>query len=186
MAQQQCSTRLLEYRRIRFCVTVTPCFGVLTPTTRIFGGRTAFIVLPLMERSHWPFPQRCWGTQEQNRSYSEMVQNSRLMPSSLQLVMVHHGLISSRVCTPCRFRQSSPLTFSAKTAEELGLGRHPPLTDDKEHVWAYTSLRDPPSSHPLSGQWASSIYRGIVPAKNIGRRDFAINGAVVRTSHLVS
>jgi hypothetical protein len=28
--------------------------------------------------------------------------------------------------------------------------------------------------------WSSSIYRGIVPAKNIHRRDFAINGAVVR------
>ncbi|KAG6335021.1 hypothetical protein ID866_4066 [Astraeus odoratus] len=68
--------------------------------------------------------------------------------------------------------------FTEKTTEELGLGRHPPLTNGEEHVWNYASLCDPPSSHPQNRQWASSIYRGIVPAKNINRRDFAINGAV--------
>ncbi|KAL4071253.1 hypothetical protein V8B97DRAFT_2043915 [Scleroderma yunnanense] len=73
--------------------------------------------------------------------------------------------------------------FSAETIEELGLGRHPPLTADEEHVWAYTSLRDPPTGHPRSREWASSIYRGIVPAKNITRRDFAINGAVFTTNN---
>ncbi len=43
------------------------------------------------------------------------------------------------------------------------------------------TLKDPPPAHPDSEQWASSIYRGIVPAKNIERRDFAINGAIVRS-----
>jgi dimethylaniline monooxygenase (N-oxide forming) len=41
------------------------------------------------------------------------------------------------------------------------------------------TLKDAPAAHPDSEQWASSIYRAIVPAKNIERHDFAINGAVV-------
>ena len=52
-------------------------------------------------------------------------------------------------------------------------------------TWNYASLACPPPSHPDNEQWASSIYRGLVPAKNIGRRDFAINGAVVRRFFLV-
>ena len=30
---------------------------------------------------------------------------------------------------------------------------------------------------------ASSVYRGMVPAKNLLNRDFAINGAIVRSMH---
>lgn len=67
--------------------------------------------------------------------------------------------------------------FARETAKELGIGRHPPLADAEEHVWDYTSFRDPPAPHPSSEEWVSSIYRGIVPARNITRRDFAINGA---------
>jgi hypothetical protein len=46
-------------------------------------------------------------------------------------------------------------------------------------TWNYNSLARPPPSHPDNEQWASSIYRGLIPAKNLGRRDFAINGALV-------
>ncbi|KAI6096926.1 FAD/NAD(P)-binding domain-containing protein [Pisolithus croceorrhizus] len=67
--------------------------------------------------------------------------------------------------------------FAQETAKELGIGRHPPLADAEEHVWNYTSFSNPPTSHPRSEEWVSSIYRGIVPARNINRRDFAINGA---------
>ena len=45
---------------------------------------------------------------------------------------------------------------------------------------SFLTLKDAPAAHPDGEQWASSIYRGIVPAKNIERRDFAINGSVVR------
>lgn len=67
---------------------------------------------------------------------------------------------------------------SEKTVEELGIGRHPPSQDIDE--WEhYKTLASPPPTHPLSDQWASSIYRGLVPAKNVMKRDFAINGAFV-------
>jgi hypothetical protein len=68
------------------------------------------------------------------------------------------------------------------TAEQLGISRHSPgpLPVSKYlHAENYYSLKNPPPSRPASEQWASSIYNGIVPAKNIARRDFAINGAVV-------
>ncbi|KAL0960490.1 hypothetical protein HGRIS_005530 [Hohenbuehelia grisea] len=72
--------------------------------------------------------------------------------------------------------------FSEETASELGLSRHAP-TEVHVNDWKYTSLSNPPPSHPESKQWASSIYRGLVPAKNINRRDFAINGAIFTTNN---
>jgi len=70
------------------------------------------------------------------------------------------------------------MTGSEKTIEELGIARHTPSQDVDE--WKhYKSLSSPPAANPHRGLWASSIYRGIVPAKNIAKRDFAINGAVV-------
>ncbi|KAK0237298.1 FAD/NAD-P-binding domain-containing protein [Armillaria nabsnona] len=76
--------------------------------------------------------------------------------------------------------------FDDETANDLGLGSYPPqyvsdVTYAKE--WDYTSLKDPPTTHPDSRQWASCVYRGIVPAKNILKRDFAINGAVFSTNN---
>lgn len=65
------------------------------------------------------------------------------------------------------------------TIDELGLRRHAPMNTMEEMRWDYVSLGDSPKTHSQSEQWASSIYRGIVPAKNINRRDFAINGAIV-------
>ena len=66
--------------------------------------------------------------------------------------------------------------------EDIGLARHPPSTagiQAAKHLWDYTSLKNPPRAHAQGDQWCSSIYRGIVPAKSILRRDFAINGAIV-------
>ncbi|KAF9228314.1 FAD/NAD(P)-binding domain-containing protein [Gyrodon lividus] len=74
--------------------------------------------------------------------------------------------------------------FTEKTIEELGIGRHPPTKDVDENAWKhYTTLSSPPPAHPQKDQWASSIYRGLVPAKNINKRDFAINGAVFTTNN---
>ncbi|KAF9499126.1 FAD/NAD(P)-binding domain-containing protein [Pleurotus eryngii] len=75
--------------------------------------------------------------------------------------------------------------FSEQTADELGLRRHAP-GDVQTNQWDnYQSLRDPPSFLATSKQqqWASSIYRGLVPYKNINRRDFAINGAIFTTNN---
>lgn len=70
------------------------------------------------------------------------------------------------------------MTALGETIEGLGMGGKPPSQDVDE--WRhYKTLASPPSAHPQSVPWASSIYRGLVPAKNILKRDFAINGAVV-------
>lgn len=61
--------------------------------------------------------------------------------------------------------------------EQVGLGRHPPGSKTK-HRWDYASLAEPPAI-PEERPWASSIYRGLIPAKNILNRDFAVNGAMV-------
>jgi hypothetical protein len=63
------------------------------------------------------------------------------------------------------------------TMEQLGLGRHPPGPRMK-YRWDYASLANPPVI-PGKTPWAASIYRGLVPAKNILNRDFAVNGATV-------
>ncbi|KAJ3575500.1 hypothetical protein NP233_g1053 [Leucocoprinus birnbaumii] len=66
--------------------------------------------------------------------------------------------------------------FSDKTAEEIGINKHVPSTKIV-HAWDYPSLSGAPQARPDSQNWVTSIYRGIVPAKNILRRDFAIAGA---------
>ncbi|KAH7908576.1 FAD/NAD-P-binding domain-containing protein [Hygrophoropsis aurantiaca] len=72
--------------------------------------------------------------------------------------------------------------FDESTANALGINRHPLSDKQTSYTWDYPSLRNPPSTRP-GEQWASSIYRGLVPAKNISRRDFAINGAVYTPNH---
>jgi dimethylaniline monooxygenase (N-oxide forming) len=62
--------------------------------------------------------------------------------------------------------------------EQLGLGRHPPERGMALR-WDYASLANPPVVPATP--WAASIYRGLVPAKNILNRDFAVNGAMVCT-----
>ncbi|THH12096.1 hypothetical protein EW146_g7825 [Bondarzewia mesenterica] len=60
-------------------------------------------------------------------------------------------------------------------ADDLGLSRRPP-TDF--HKWDYPSMANPPPSRPDIEQSSTQIYRGLVPAKEIDRRDFAINGGI--------
>ncbi|KAG9314917.1 FAD/NAD-P-binding domain-containing protein [Chiua virens] len=68
--------------------------------------------------------------------------------------------------------------FTEKTVEELGIGIHPSSTVEADEWAHYKTLASTPPAHPQKDQWASSIYRGLVPAKNITKRDFAISGAV--------
>ena len=64
-------------------------------------------------------------------------------------------------------------------AEEIGIAKHAPKTKVKTK-WNYESLKyDRPPEAPEIGNWVTSIYRGLVPAKNIEKRDFAIAGASV-------
>ncbi|KAK0211814.1 FAD/NAD-P-binding domain-containing protein [Armillaria fumosa] len=80
------------------------------------------------------------------------------------------------------YKSSWENIFDEHTRIELGIQRHAPDPHVKGE-WDYASLANPPYAHPESEQWASSIYRGIVPAKNILRRDFAINGAAFTTNN---
>ncbi|CAA7266095.1 unnamed protein product [Cyclocybe aegerita] len=72
--------------------------------------------------------------------------------------------------------------FDESTMEELGLGRHPPTTDVSiaAHSWDYKTLESAPTMHPENQvqKWVTSVYRGLVPGKNINKRDFAIAGAI--------
>ncbi|KAJ7625370.1 FAD/NAD-P-binding domain-containing protein [Mycena polygramma] len=74
--------------------------------------------------------------------------------------------------------------FNPDTAELLGIKRHSPRPQSEfnSEEGTHYSLANPPASRAESEQWASSIYNGIVPARNITRRDFAINGAVFSTN----
>lgn len=66
----------------------------------------------------------------------------------------------------------------AQTAEEIGISSHVPQTKVKVK-WDYKTLENAPALKPENEEWVTSIYRGIVPAKNIENRDFAIAGATV-------
>ena len=69
--------------------------------------------------------------------------------------------------------------------DDLGLRRDAVAQDDQAfaHEWQYASMANPPPSRP-DVPIATAIYRGIVPAKTLDRRDFAINGAVVSTQRV--
>ncbi|KAJ3783118.1 hypothetical protein GGU10DRAFT_405562 [Lentinula aff. detonsa] len=81
--------------------------------------------------------------------------------------------------------------FDERTSKELGLDRHASSSavEDSRRHWDYTTLTNPPdirasANGSQTGQeWISPIYRGIVPAKNILKHDFAINGAVFTTNN---
>ncbi|KAF7336817.1 hypothetical protein MVEN_02117500 [Mycena venus] len=69
--------------------------------------------------------------------------------------------------------------FKKETAAELGLYRHRSAIQVDERT-NYKTLVNPPAPCPDNREnWSSSIYKGLVPAKNILRRDFAINGTVI-------
>ncbi|KAJ7211312.1 FAD/NAD-P-binding domain-containing protein [Mycena pura] len=74
--------------------------------------------------------------------------------------------------------------FDEKTAKDIGLHRHALVRDlSGPDEWAnYKTLLNAPPLHPENMKWSSSIYKGVVPAKNILQRDFAINGAVLATN----
>lgn len=67
--------------------------------------------------------------------------------------------------------------FLAKMAQEIGINRHVPQTEVKTK-WDYKTLANPPACNS-ENEWVTSIYRGLIPAKNIEKRDFAIAGAMV-------
>jgi len=73
--------------------------------------------------------------------------------------------------------------FDDETIEYLGLAQRPPDYEPRTKArWDYTSFANPPANLENT-PWPASIYRALVPAKNIMNRDFAINGAAYTTNH---
>ncbi|GJJ09057.1 hypothetical protein Clacol_003279 [Clathrus columnatus] len=73
--------------------------------------------------------------------------------------------------------------FDEETASSLGITRTPPSTESMKYKWKYTTLANPPPAHCQCEQWSLSIYRGIVPCKNINQKDFAVNGSIFTTNN---
>lgn len=82
------------------------------------------------------------------------------------------------------FRSSWNNIFDQTTRDDLGLGNRVPIetAKSKNYEWNYTTLANPPLAPPENQHWGSSLYRGLVPAKNILQRDFAVNGALFNTN----
>ncbi|KDR77612.1 hypothetical protein GALMADRAFT_245759 [Galerina marginata CBS 339.88] len=93
----------------------------------------------------------------------------------------NHKAVSAQVVILATGWQSSwSNIFDEKTATELGIGRHAPTTDLKDFPdWNYKTLSNPPTIHAENEtqKYVTSVYRGLVPARNINKRDFAIGGA---------
>ncbi|KAF8148269.1 hypothetical protein B0H34DRAFT_737616 [Crassisporium funariophilum] len=80
------------------------------------------------------------------------------------------------------YQSSWSKIFTPAMAEELGITRHAPQTVTKAK-WDYVSLtQHRPTASRENDKWVTSIYRGLVPAKNIEKRDFAIAGALFTTN----
>jgi len=78
------------------------------------------------------------------------------------------------------YRSSWTKLFDEKTRREIGLEPRPvPFTHDFDN---YTTLSEPPDHYNSSETRQTLIYRGIVPAKNIMKRDFAFNGTTFTTN----
>jgi len=62
------------------------------------------------------------------------------------------------------------------------MSRHPPSEGVQvADQWKYKSMKSGPVEvREEDKEWVTSIYRGLVPAKNILERDFAIAGSLVR------
>ncbi|KAF8802217.1 FAD/NAD(P)-binding domain-containing protein [Phlegmacium glaucopus] len=94
-------------------------------------------------------------------------------------VVLSNGRIFATKCVllGTGYQSSWSKIFKKEVAEEIGIDRHAPQT--KVQVkWDYKTLENAPALRPENEKWVTSVYRGIVPAKNIEKRDFAIAGAM--------
>ncbi|CAL1698410.1 unnamed protein product [Somion occarium] len=93
-------------------------------------------------------------------------------------------LTANAVILATGFMSSWSKIFDDATAEELGLKTYPVKSDAFADEWNYTTLDSSVlTNHERGVARAANIYRGIVPAKNITQRDFAINGAIFTTNN---
>lgn len=125
---------------------------------------------------------------------SVVLQDGRVLEADL--VVLCTGFTSSwkpifdgEYCVVPDFDKMNRLSIFFKNVDstlvDLGLDKHTiPNVSKYDQEWNYTTLANPPPSpHRPIDQMISYIYRGIVPAKNIERRDFVIAGSIVSDHH---
>ncbi|KAH9837771.1 FAD/NAD-P-binding domain-containing protein [Rhodofomes roseus] len=82
------------------------------------------------------------------------------------------------------FTSSWSGVFDDTTMNDLGLGRIVGgVAPRGDHHWNYTTLARSSFSPNDGDKRGPSLYRGIVPAKNILRRNLAVNGAIYTTNN---
>ncbi|EIW76945.1 FAD/NAD(P)-binding domain-containing protein [Coniophora puteana RWD-64-598 SS2] len=109
----------------------------------------------------------------------------KYQPDSL-LLNTGESVKANVVILSTGFKSSWPAMFDEETRNSLGIARQTVAIAETDEWASFRSIASPPvipqtkTSDALSG---SAIYRGIVPARNIERRDFAINGGVFTTNN---
>ncbi|KAI0051981.1 FAD/NAD-P-binding domain-containing protein [Auriscalpium vulgare] len=76
--------------------------------------------------------------------------------------------------------------FDEKTRKELGIERRSPPPHTIRYRWDYKSLENGPHTAADAEAPGPAFVRGLVPARNIFRRDFAVNGAVLTAHNAMS
>ena len=127
--------------------------------------------------SRWLFGWRNVGDSQQRTGYRHQVRPSRNRLSILLEQHLYKFCLFSLLLNAFIGLHIISL-FLAKTMEDIGIDRHAPMTNVKSK-WDYTTLKNTATLDPENEKWVTSIYRGLVPAKNIEIRDFAIAGGMV-------
>jgi hypothetical protein len=112
--------------------------------------------------------------------HSVVLEDGRVLPAAAVILATGYestwrSIFDGEWCT--HGDESAYHSLTDESMEQLGLGRHLPESGMTHH-WDYVTLANPPVV-PGGAPLAASIYRGLVPAKNILNRDFAVNGAMV-------
>ncbi|KAH9922210.1 FAD/NAD-P-binding domain-containing protein [Fomitopsis serialis] len=118
---------------------------------------------------------------------SVLLEDGRTLPASAIILAtgftsswngIFDGMRPASLTTDSRLLPASDATISV-----LRLGRSTASLASHEGHWKYATLARSPSSTSSHDQRGPSLYRGIVPAKNITRRNLAVNGAIFTTNN---
>lgn len=171
----------LPYPVIHLYVTLTPFFGEYARTTLEFPIQRAIITWLHRRRLRLFLRRVLLGSRRTVVQFFSTMEDQLLqMLWSWPQVLIRHGPKSFPVSLITKLTMFPDSARSEKTAEEIGINQHAPIRGTN-HSWHYPSLDGAPEVDRDSAKLVTSIYRGIVPAKNTLRHDFAIAGSLVCT-----
>ncbi|KZT64199.1 FAD/NAD(P)-binding domain-containing protein [Daedalea quercina L-15889] len=126
-----------------------------------------------------------------NAEKIELIATSRAVGHAAdgQSILLDHGrsVRAGAVILATGYTSSWDGIFDAseETMNDIGLGRH--CVSESSITcrgdWSYTTLTKLSSTSFKDDQRAPSLYRGIIPAKNILRKNLAVNGAIFTTNN---